>query len=88
MESYNATVTEEIDRTATRNGLKESIDYCKSLKEGDYSNKDTFAKLADAITTAEKAYTNVSDTRLNYKSSKRYFGKSTCCFDKECFHGK
>lgn len=70
MESYNATVTEEIDRTATRNGLKESIDYCKSLKEGDYSNKDTFAKLADAITTAEKAYTNVSDTRLNYKAAR------------------
>ena len=40
------------------------------MKEGDYSNKDTFAKLADAITTAEKAYTNVSDTRLNYKAAR------------------
>lgn len=70
MENYAATVSEEMDRTATRNGLKETIDYCSSLKAADYSNKGTFDKLADAIATAQKAYDKVSDTRLNYKSAR------------------
>ncbi|MDO4166847.1 MAG: cellulase family glycosylhydrolase, partial [Eubacteriales bacterium] len=70
LSGYLATVDEEIDRTATRNGLKSSIDYCKTLKEEDYSNKETFAKLAGAITTAEAAYANTADTRLNYKSAR------------------
>ncbi len=70
LENYLPTVEEEVDRTATRNGLKSSIDYCKNLKEEDYANKDTFAKLEEAIQTAQTAYDNVSDTRLNYKAAR------------------
>lgn len=36
-------------------GLKKAIDYCKSLKEADYSS-ESFAKLAPAIATAEEVY--------------------------------
>lgn len=68
--NYLKTVEEEVDRTATWNGLKASIDYCKSLKEADYSNKTTFGKLAAAITTAETAYANKADTRINYKTAR------------------
>lgn len=67
---YLTTVDEEIDRTATRNGLKSSIDFCKTLKEADYSNKNTFASLAGAITKAEAVYENTADTRINYKTAR------------------
>ncbi|MDE6566941.1 MAG: cellulase family glycosylhydrolase, partial [Lachnospiraceae bacterium] len=68
--NYLKTVEEEVDRTATWNGLKSSIDYCKSLKEADYSNKATFGKLAAAITTAETTYAKKTDTRINYKTAR------------------
>lgn len=68
--NYLKTVEEEVDRTATYHGLKASIDYCKTLKEANYSNKTTFGKLAAAITTAETAYVNKTDTRINYKTAR------------------
>lgn len=70
LEAYITKVADEIDRTETRNGLKSSIDYCKSLKGEDYANADTFAKLESAISTAESVYENVSDTRINYKTAR------------------
>lgn len=50
-------------------GLKKAIDYCKSLKEEDYSS-ESFAKLAPAITTAEKAYNDSSKTDAELKAAR------------------
>ena len=55
LESLNKVLKEATNEPPL--GLKKAIDYCKSLKEEDYSS-ESFAKLAPAIAAAEEVFAN------------------------------
>ncbi len=69
LESEIANAETENDRVKTRAGILSAVTYCKELKAEDYT-AESFAKLEPAIKTAEAAYENKNDTRLNYKAAR------------------
>ncbi|MCR5202404.1 MAG: glycoside hydrolase family 5 protein, partial [Lachnospiraceae bacterium] len=65
----SASDEETDDLTLTKEGLKNAIDYCKSLKAEDYT-AESYAELQAAIPVAEAAYAVEDDTRINYKTAR------------------